>query len=171
MKLVCISFLVLASLSLQAQQVRITLGGDATLILERSPFKVAGKVLKFYGSKQPNISKSLVSINGKPIFGTDGELPKFTLKQAVLVLHGHRYNLRTDGMYNPWFGLGSTYGPDHRFFKGQMMRTSYRVQALFSDGAGTYAAEWLVTGKTVRRTRLTADEDQLTNYFSAVSKP
>ena len=162
--------LVLLSLNSHAQKVSIKLGKNAVLILERAPFNAAGKKLEFYGAKQPNGSKSLTAIDGKTVFGVDGELPKYVLQKAVLVLNGRQHNLLVSNMYNPWFGQGLMDGPSKVFFKLLVAGKHYKLQGLFSDGAGSYAAEWAILGNTTKRIMLTADEDQIVEHFSAVSK-
>ena len=166
MEIRCALLLMLVSFASQAKRADIKLGADATLILERVPFKTVGKTLEFYNSKQPNASKSLVSIGGEPVLGTDGELPKYVLRKAVLLLNGRRYNLQVSNMYNPWFGEGLKYGPSQKSARLLKKKSTYQVQAIFSDGAGSYRAEWVIANKISRRTKLSADDQFVSDYYS-----
>ena len=170
MKLIYVLSLVLSTLSLHAQRGNVKLAANATLVLQRMPFQATGKVLKFNAGKGLNGTKTLLDSNGHPVFGSDGEVPQYILQKALLLIGSHQYNLRVDGMYNPWFGTGFKDGPNPHFFNLKKIGNSYRLQALFSDGAGSYAAEWVIIGASTRRTVLTADDEKLTEYFSAVSK-
>jgi len=64
-------------------------------------------------------------------------------------------------MYNPWFGEGVY----DKLFKIRKDGTEIRITGLFSDGAGSYGAEWLIVGKSSIRTILTKDEWILFEYF------
>jgi hypothetical protein len=64
-------------------------------------------------------------------------------------------------MYNPWFGDGV----NEKLFKIQKEGTELKLTGLFSDGAGTYGAEWLIVGKSSIRTSLTKDEWRLFEYI------
>ena len=100
-------------------------------------------------------------MNGRPIFGTDGTIPKFTLTKATLTVGRNKYDLQVDNMYNPWFGDGVY----DKLFKIRIDGTEIRLTGLFSDGAGSYGAEWLIVGKSSIRTILTKDEWILFEYF------
>jgi len=163
--------LLLTNWSVQAQTKQVRLAFGSVLTLERAPFRVTGNVLKYDVPKHANEFKSLISINGKPVMGTDGEIPKYVLAKATLLLNGHRYNLPVADMYNPWFGAGAAYGPNPELFRLLKVGPAYKLQALFSDGAGSYGAEWRLANNTAKRTLLTKDEDGLTNLFESEKQP
>lgn len=127
-------------------------------MLERVPFKAANRTLKFQSSKQPSENKWLVLIGSKPVFGTDGEIPKYMLAKAVLTLNGHLYKLQVDRMYNPWFGDDTRYYPSKDAFKLVKKGSVYKLRGMFSDGAGGYEAEWQITNRAAVRTVLTSDD-------------
>jgi hypothetical protein len=152
MKIICLVGLTAVSLHLRAQQVQVKIGEHATIVLERALFKAAGNVLKF------DKEKSLHSINGQPAFGTDVELPRYTLTKAILLLNGRYYQLKVSGMYNPWVGDGAAYYPRKEAFRLVKAGRVYKLKGMFSDGAGGYVAAWQITDKVATRTVLTTDD-------------
>jgi hypothetical protein len=159
-RLFCIALLVLGASALQAQVSRasLQLSQHAVLKLEKRPFKAAGRTIK-YAQKIP------VTIDGKPIFGTDGELPKSVLTKATLVLNGVPIALQTSGMYEPWPGAEATEQLNPAFFHLVKAGTAYKLQAVFSDGAGSYGAEWRIAGQSATRTVLTTDEATVIGFL------
>lgn len=138
----------------QTDQVKVNLNDSTELILERGYFDKTGKELEFF-------DKFPIAINGRPIFGTDGGFPKFILTKATLKIGHNTYDLQIDDMYDPWFGEGI----NERLFKVKLDGIEIRLSGLFSDGAGTYGAEWLIVGKSSIRTILTKDERIIFEYF------
>lgn len=64
-------------------------------------------------------------------------------------------------MYNPWFG-----GVNKEFFEITHAGENYHIlKAQFSDGAGSYAAQWLVEWDASIRDILTKDEIIIESYF------
>ena len=104
----------------------------------------------------------VLGINDSPLFGSDGEIPKYKLIKATLKIKDKSYNLQVDNMYNPWTGdnLNIDFfniihnGENHHLFKG-----------IFSDGAGTYAAQWLIEWNSSIRDIITKDEFIIESYF------
>ena len=94
-------------------------------------------------------------------FGTDGNNPKYKLSRAVLIKGKSIYNLQVDNMYNPWFGEKA----NEKLFKAELDGTNLIIRGLFSDGAGSYGAEWLIAGNTCTRTILSRDEKIIIEYF------
>jgi outer membrane protein W len=138
----------------QTDQVKVNLNDSTELTLERVHFDKSGKKFEFF-DKYP------IAINGRPIFGTDGDFPKYTLIKATLTIGKNKYDLQVEDMYNPWFGDGV----NEKLFKIQKEGTELKLTGLFSDGAGTYGAEWLIVGKSSIRTSLTKDEWRLFEYI------
>jgi hypothetical protein len=139
----------------QAARITVSINDSTHLTMERMEFDKTGKEFEYYDNKFP------FSINGRPIFGTDGDLPKYMLAKATLTIGKNKYDLTVDHMYNPWFGDR----PSDRFYKLKKDGTVIKLTGLFSDGAGTYGAEWLIIGKSSIRTILTKDEWILFEYF------
>ena len=88
-------------------------------------------------------------------------MPKYVLAKAILLLNGVTYNLQVDKMYNPWFGDG----PNKESVSLRKSGESYKLSAVFSDGAGSYLVEWKIIGKTAIRSTLSADEDTIIAYY------
>jgi hypothetical protein len=142
-------------LSGQTDEVTLAINDSIQLTLERARFDTTGKSFEYYDEEYP------YSINGSPIFGTDGGYPKYTLTGAHLKIGRKHYDLESDHMYEPWFGDG----PNINSFKLKYDGSEMRISGLFSDGAGSYGAEWLIVGNSVIRTILTKDEWILIEYF------
>lgn len=139
----------------QTDELTIAFNDSTQLTLHRAEFDSTGMEFEYYDNKFP------YSINGSPIFGTDGGFPKYTLTRATLKIGTVRYELEADNMYEPWFGAR----PNDDLFKLEYDGTEIRLTGLFSDAAGSYGAEWLIIGKSSIRTILTRDEWILFEYF------
>jgi hypothetical protein len=88
-------------------------------------------------------------------------MPKFILSKATLKVGNKTYKLQVDSMYNPWFGNRA----NEKSFKIENNGNQSILKGIFSDGAGTYGAEWLIFGDASIRTILTNDEGLLFKYF------
>jgi len=77
-------------------------------------------------------------IDGKPVFGTDWELPKNQLICAVFRVGSESIDLDVSCMYNPWFG-----SPRAEGFSSSKVEGGYIVRGSFSDGAGSYCSRYL----------------------------
>jgi hypothetical protein len=160
-----LSLLLMLPVSISQVQVRrtsIAIDKKDYLTFERSLFTKTGKTLTFRASKQLKEPKILVAINGKPPFGTDGEIPKYALTKVFVLFKGHEYHLPTEGMYNPWFGDKL----DKQFVRLTKVGDRLTIRAVFSDGAGSYLTEWQIVGNVAKRTLLTADDELVTGFFS-----
>lgn len=112
--------------------------------------------------KIETVQNFIISIDECPLFGSDGDLPMSKLTKAILKIKNKTYNLQVDNMYNPWTGdeLNINFfsiihdGENHHILKG-----------VFSDGAGTYAAEWLIEWNSSIRNIITKDEIIIQSYF------
>jgi hypothetical protein len=132
----------------QIEETTVDLNDTVFLNLYRVRFDSTGRKFEYYDSKYP------FSIDGIPIFGTDGEMPKYQLIKATLSMGNILYDLQIDNMYNPWFGDT----PNNNLFKLTIDGTQIHLRGFFSDGAGSYAAEWLMIGRSSIRTILTNEE-------------
>lgn len=140
----------------QIDQATINLNDSIRLVIDRSIFDTTGKHIEYYDSKWA------YAIDGSPFFGSDGEIPKYQLQKAILIIGQTNYDLQIDHMYEPWFGNK----PDEKYFKIRVDGTEIRLRGIFSDAAGTYGAEWLIIGKSSVRTILTRDDRILIEYFN-----
>lgn len=96
--------------------------------------------------------ESVCLIDGKPVFGSDGQMPKWKLQSMVLNLKGKKIPLDVSGMYEPWnYYQGKHYGDWSSFSITHSWADVWIVRGRFSDGAGSYQAQWLVSyGKSIR---------------------
>ena len=92
--------------------------------------------------------------------GADGGMPETILKQAVVEFDGQHVPLDTSCMFNPWFAE-----PNGPGFGVRSTGNELRLRGWFSDGAGSYVAEWLVVPDASVRTILTNDEAIMFKYF------
>ena len=141
----------------QTEKITIQLENDIFLILEKSDFKLTDQKVDYYKDKVP------IGLNNRIIFGTDGEIPTSRLIKATLKIGKKVHQLQIDDdMYNPWF-----LGINEQFFKIKKVGNQFRLTGIFSDGAGTYAAEWLIIENSNIRTLFTADEEKVIGILEA----
>lgn len=92
-------------------------------------------------------------IDHKPVFGSDGEMPRTVLDEVRIELPGAKVRLDVSGMFDPWNGQ-----PSKEMFVVEDATGGMALRGCFSDGAGSYVAEWLVIDGTAVRTVLSNDE-------------
>ncbi|HNT27591.1 MAG TPA: hypothetical protein PKH10_05340 [bacterium] len=97
--------------------------------------------------------RCVIAIDGFPFFGDVGCCPpEIKVKSIALTIHGKNYTLDSSFMYNPLFR-------SHRYVhfvrKGENI---FMIRANFSDGGGSYCAEWYIGNGKSARTILTDDE-------------
>lgn len=153
-KLTLILLLISFNLFAQSNKIQIKLNDSISLTLEKSDFKLTDQKIDYYKNFP-------IGINSKIIFGTDGELPKSQLTNAQLKIGEKIYILEIDGMYNPWFGNGI----NETLFRLDIQNGEIKLGGIFSDGAGSYGAEWIIYKNSSIRTILSKDEDITIGYF------
>lgn len=110
---------------------------EGTLKVTTVPFVPDKNSLEYHNENTPkNKTSYLVKINGKKIWGTDGNMPKRQYGQVKLQLGNNTFFLPIDNLYEP--NLSST-----KVNIDQKNRTLY-ISAFNSDGAGGYAVLWIV---------------------------
>jgi hypothetical protein len=154
-KSIFIFFLLCCSrqLSAQVDKVVVKLADNATLVFERASFDSTGKKIERRDDK-------IIAIDGRPVLGTDGELPRYILKKATLITPGNKYDLQVDNMYNPWFGET----PDEKLIKTVKSLNDLKLRCVFSEDAAAYAVEWWMVGQSSIRTVLTKDKSIVLQY-------
>ena len=90
-------------------------------------------------------------------------MPRSQLTSALLRINADTFDLEVVGMYNPWI--------DDKFVNqwARLKRgygSSYVLRTKLSDGAGSYAVEWLIGGRSTTRTILSTDEWIVLEYFT-----
>ncbi len=88
-------------------------------------------------------------IDGKPVFGTDGEVPRTRLDRATVQVKSRAVELDTSCMYDPWAGR-----PDPTSFSAAENEDGVLI-------TGSYFAQWLVVKSGSVRTVLSTDEEML----------
>jgi hypothetical protein len=147
--------MILVGQSYGQREGKIKLADNVTLTLLQEPFDPKGKDIEL------SDNKFVISINKKPVFGTDGEIPRAFLKKATLSIGTKIYDLQVDGMYNAWL---DGYFNDKKF-RLKTEGYKYIVTGGLSDGAGSYGVEWVIAGRGSIRTMLTNDEKILFEYM------
>jgi hypothetical protein len=153
--LFAIFFITIVGHSFGQGEVKVKLDDNVTLILLQEPFDSKGKDIEL------SDNKFVISINNKPVFGTDGEIPRTFLKKAILSIGTKTYNLQVDGMYNAWL---DGYFND-KTFTLRKEGLKYIVSGGLSDGAGFYGVEWVIAGRGSIRTILSNDERIVFEYM------
>lgn len=102
-------------------------------------------------------------INNIPFWGTDGKLPKTHLTKASVNINNNTIELDTTGMYNPLLSESNkaNYSATHYF------DDAWKIRGRFSDGAGSYYAEWLVN-KTGSIRILLGDSELLSDAINNI---
>jgi uncharacterized protein YgiM (DUF1202 family) len=104
--------------------------------IKTKSFKANEHKLIFDSSQQ---IKSLVKIDNKTFYGTDGEIPKEQYKSISINYGSKTYNFDTsilDNLFNP--NLNST----HCYI--DKVNNSILISAMNSDGAGGYGIIWVI---------------------------
>jgi hypothetical protein len=101
----------------------------------------------------------LCIIDGRIPYGSFIDLPHTRLKSMIAVYRGKRYSLDTSQMFNAWGRRPLTDGDTRYFGGGCYDEDNCLFRGLFSDGAGTFVAEWRVRNGVSERTILTRSTD------------
>lgn len=114
-------------------------------------------------------------VDGKVPFGVDCTKPKTAVKRITVTVNGREVDLDSSGMYNAWEGRPLQTKPDpktkrsFRYFGGRCAEPGICVfRGIFSDGAGTFVAEWLVFAGASQRTVLTSSDDVVSQIMRNV---
>lgn len=100
------------------------------------PFDPKSNKLLFVRGTSLSEMTALIKINGKDIWGTDGNVPKVQYGQLVLQYGRKRVFLPTDNLFEP--NLKNT-----KVYHDWKNKRIY-ISTLNGDGAGGYAALWIV---------------------------
>lgn len=132
--------------SINSNSYTAPLGDGIALQLTIAPFDAKKhkikkcQILDWYG---------VCLIDSRPVFGTDWELPRNQLIKATVKIGTNAINLDVSCMYNAWFGE-----PAPQAFVFEKVEGGFLIRGNFSDGAGSYEAEWLIIGDSSVRTKL-----------------
>ena len=109
----------------------------------------------------------LCLVDGYPVFGTEGAVPKVELKNLILVVDNKPISLDHRGMFNPWSPI------EGKSLHVQIIEDSpngLRIRGEFSDGAAAYIVEWLVLGEGSARVLIDCIECVAAAYSRTIGK-
>ncbi len=131
---------VISAPALADTEVTFVLPSEVKVKIIEAPFDK--KLFKVLGCTESDPS---CFINGQPPFGVDGRLPKTYVKSISVSYRGQSYSLDVSDMYDAWGKHPLDYKGYIRYFGGKCFNTKdCRFRGLFSDGAGSFVAEWQV---------------------------
>ena len=149
MKRLALSLLLVASATTAAD---FTTQDGTTISYEEAPFQARSHNVTYCKNETP----CACQVDGAWPFGTAPcQLPETQLVELQLRVAGKTYPLSTSRMFNP--GIDPAH-PEKQF-KVSCKAKACTVKASFSDGAGTYVAEWKLQDGKARRTLLSSDEE------------
>ena len=153
-----IASLILFSLNAAAENSSKTITyhfpNDTSLTLTEAPFIKSKQKITYCGD-------SVCLIDGTPFWGSDGKLPETLLNEITIKIGSSRISLDNTGMFDPLLSEHN----QHQFKVEHYYGDTWKVKARFSDGAGAYYAEWLVTKDGAIRTLL-GDSELLYDSFN-----
>ena len=132
------------------------------------PSKIKVRIVEasFEASGQTYDPKMPCLVNGRIPFGVDCSKPNTYVKSLSVQVNDKRVELDSGSMYNAWEGRPLSPQPFKdkksifRYFGGACSSEEYCVfRGLFSDGAGSFVAEWVVMSGVSARTVLSNTGD------------
>ncbi|MCB1895565.1 MAG: hypothetical protein H6945_07550 [Zoogloeaceae bacterium] len=123
----------------------IALGERIRVVAELHDFNASEHALYYCTEER------LCLVDGYPVFGTSGTMPKVGFKQLVAVIDNIVVALDHRGMFNPWSPI------DREALQFSLISNDdngVRIRGEFSDGTAAYVAEWLLVGGVSARVRL-----------------
>jgi hypothetical protein len=111
-------------------------------------------------------------INGGIPFGTAGSMPKTYLDKLNLEIGDKSYDLETSNMYNAW-------GEKPKEISGVIKYMAVHcyspktctLRGIFSDAAGSFVAEWIISNGIPLRTILSNSKDIVNLFIKKISPP
>jgi hypothetical protein len=113
-------------------------------------------------------------INGRVPMGVDGREPKTYVKSIAVTFDGQSYELDASDMYDAWGSRPLEFPGVIRYFGGKCFDPkprSCQFRGLFSDGAGSFVAEWFVVNGRPFRTILTGSDDVVNLFMKHIDPP
>ena len=119
-----------------------------------------------------NSKQSICLITNRIPFGTDGNIPKENFTYIKLQVQNKEYILQSTDMYDAW---GSrAFGDDDvmDYFVARCYDSNNCIaRGLFSDGAGSFIAEWQIRSGVSQRTVLTSQVDLIRAFIQDMHPP
>lgn len=111
-------------------------------------------------------------INGHIPFGSDATLPKTFVKRIGITYRGQSYSLDVSDMYNAWGSRPLEVKGVVRYFGGKCFDAkNCQFRGIFSDGAGSFVAEWKIINGIPLRTVLTNSSDIMNLFLHHIDPP
>lgn len=111
-------------------------------------------------------------VNDKIPFGSDSEIPRTYVKSITASLQGRLYSLDASNMYNAWGGRPLEVKGSIRYFGGKCSnQKNCQFRGIFSDGAGSFVAEWKIVDGVSVRTVLTNSVDVIHLFMDHIDPP
>jgi hypothetical protein len=111
-------------------------------------------------------------INGHVPYGVAFGLPETYVKSISVSYRDQSYSLDVSDMYNAWGSRPLQYKDSVRYFGGKCFNAKdCQFRGLFSDGAGSFVAEWRVVNGMPIRTVLTDSNDIVNLFMKNIDPP
>ena len=131
-----------------------TLPSGVTVTITEAPFDKSKFTVSGCSDDNPCF------INGHIPFGLGTQLPRTYVKSITVSFKGQSYALDASDMYDAWGNRPLEVRGVVRYFGGQCSEIKYcQFRGLFSDGIGSFVAEWVIADGKPFRTVLTGSED------------
>jgi len=116
--------------------------------------------------------ESVCRINGHVPFGITGDLPNTYVKSITVTYHGKSYSLDASDMYDAWGSRPLEVKGTVRYFGGRCSdEKNCEFRGIFSDGVGTFVAEWRVVDGVPMRDVLTDSSDIVDLFIHHIDPP
>lgn len=109
---------------------------DLSVKMKRSAFVASAHQISWTQPDSTSDYRYLSQIDGHRVYGTDGDLPHYSMDSIHFSSSSFKGTLVTDILFEPNFGFTEIYFDEDR--------ERYIVTTLGSDGAGSYAAYWII---------------------------
>lgn len=155
--LVLAAFLPLSGLAADATTLAKTYDNGVKLVVKLEKFVSKNHQMKKCGDY-------VCLIDGKLAYGSDGKVPSVRVSELVFEKNGKRVLLDTSSMYDPMINEQNI---------GAMLRVEpywddfHKVIGYFSDGAGAYVCQWIVSTSGATRVHI-SDVESLFDLASKV---
>lgn len=137
------------SIPVFSQEVKkFDLGNEIEVLILEMPFSKNHSV-----SGCPDYPKSACLINGQTPFGTDLNIPSYELTYIKIRVAEKVYSLDVTNMFDAWGNRAIKHKGSKPYFSVTCQdELNCDVQGRFSDGAGSFIAEWEIRLGDTKRT-------------------
>ena len=149
--------LLMLPLHLFAESYVFKYDGDVSLSVDVELFDIKTNTYRDCGGGQ------ICIVNNGLAWGNDGQIPVTFVKSITVQLGGKTISLDASGMYDS----GITGDSREAFQIEHYYADAWKVRGRFSDGAGTYYAEWFIQQQWSSRI-LIGDSELLHDAFEQV---